>query len=211
MLTAVQLWLGALGSVFCSLTQQCPFHTPCSCDQCVRRTRVVLLVFSGFWAMAARAHSARTFSVPHRTFTSFSPAATARQAGSCPGAGSPCPGWILGHVAGCRCSASSSISPQPPRADPNPVVTPSCWEQGLSSPPLPGGSSLQKFSGTFIEKFQLLGGAAHAQTTPVIRTGTVIALGNAELARRLSRNIRHLRLFPEQENWSLCLCLPRFG
>lgn len=130
-----------------------------------------------------------------------------------PGAGSPCPGWIPGCVAGCRCSASSCISQQPLGANPNPAVTPTCWERGpfVSPSATPTVSLLQKFSGTFLGKLLLLGGADHVQTSPVILTGTVIALGNAALAHRLSRNIRHLQLFPEQENQSLYLCLPQFG
>ena len=49
------------------------------------------------------------------------------------------------------------------------------------------------------------------QTSLVILTGTVTALGNAALAHRLPRNIRHRWLFPEQEKQSLRLCLPQSG
>lgn len=89
-------------------------------------------------------------------------------------------------------------------------MTLTCWEQGpfLSASVAPAMSLLQKFSGTVLGKFLLLGGADHAQTSLVILTGTILALGNTALAHRLSGNIRHFWLLPEQENWSLYLCLP---
>jgi len=61
------------------------------------------------------------------------------------------PPWMDPGVC-CRCSASSCISHQPLGADPTPAVTPTNWEHGPSTPPLPRQPclcSLQKFSETF--------------------------------------------------------------
>lgn len=135
---------------------------------------------------------------PHSTFASLAPQQVRNRghrelkASGGPGAGFPCPGWITGKLA--------QLQLHPSGASDNHMMMPTCWEWGPSSVSASAAVSLlQNISGTFSAKFPLLGGADHTQTSLLILTGTLIALGNSALTHRLSRNIIHLLLFPKQK------------
>lgn len=89
------------------------------------------------------------------------------------------------------------------------MVMPICWEWGPSSVTASlVVSLLQNISGTFLAKFLLLGGAYHKETSLLILTGTLIAFGNSALTHRLSRNIRHLLLFPKAKTIESMFAFP---